>query len=89
MALRSRACSAPRRGIVAPEQGDVAGGDPVGDAAEAFLVGGAEDGAAGDGVTHAGGERARREQRFAEAGAGEGGRGLGEISGHGDSFAAR
>ncbi len=88
MALRSRACSALLAGSSRPQQGDVAGGDPVGDAAEALAVLRAEHGAAGDGEAHAGGERTRGQRRLAEAGTGQGEERLGDVTGHGNSFDA-
>ena len=50
----------------APQQGHVAGGDAVGDAAEALGVIGAENGAAGDGYSHAGIEQSGRQRDVAE-----------------------
>ncbi len=72
MALRRRACSCPLNvGKVAAEEGDVAGGDAVGNTAEAVGILRAEDGAAGNGDAHAGIKGARSRNGIAEMGAGE------------------
>ena len=72
----------------AAEQRQVAGGDPVGDAAEILGVGGSQHGAAGNRKAHAGVEGARRDGRVAESGArnglrlGCGGKAVHELLGH-------
>ena len=71
MALRSRACSRRASGGGRAEQGDVAGRNPVGDAAEAFVVLGAEHGTAGDRHAHARIQFAGRQRCLPKRGSGQ------------------